>query len=229
MSADFAEKEREFVSSLAADTGRDLSGWMTAIAQSGLTARNDIIDWLRHQRFTFAKASWLERIHNNGGRLIYEDATAAAAALAPSREPARQTGTNEAGRATQAGDIDLSRATLDIAPLLAGAKGLRPLAEMIIGEIRTAAPGTTFVAHGPLIVAVCGPAFLAILAEAKKIKIYADFNSDPARLAVPADAINKSAAPFTRMIELNDARRIDGAFRALLLSVAPVVPLQRRA
>ncbi len=73
MNSAYAEKEREFVAGLAEDTGRDLAGWMTAIAESGHTERNDIIDWLRHQGFQFAWASWLERIHHNGGRLIYAD------------------------------------------------------------------------------------------------------------------------------------------------------------
>ena len=48
---------------------------MAAIAESGRTERNDIIDWLRHQGFQFSWASWLERIHHNGGRLIYAGTT----------------------------------------------------------------------------------------------------------------------------------------------------------
>lgn len=71
MARDLGEQERAFVDALASDTGRDLSAWMQAIAQSGHTARNDIIDWLRHQGFTFSNASWLERINHNGGQLIY--------------------------------------------------------------------------------------------------------------------------------------------------------------
>lgn len=67
----FIDKERAFVDGLAGETGRDLGAWMEAISASGLRGRNDIIDWLRRQGFTFAKASWLERIHHNGGALIY--------------------------------------------------------------------------------------------------------------------------------------------------------------
>src|SRR5690349_2173712 len=78
MSTDYAEKERDFIAGLAEDTGRDLAGWMAAIAETGLTERNAIIDWLRHQGFQFSWASWLERIHHNGGRLIYADASARA-------------------------------------------------------------------------------------------------------------------------------------------------------
>lgn len=83
MAVDFSEKEREFLDSLRADTGRDLDGWMTAIAGSGCTDRNAIIDWLRAQGFLFAKASWLERIHHNGGRPIYVDAAAPKLSPAP--------------------------------------------------------------------------------------------------------------------------------------------------
>ena len=73
MGIDYAEKERVFIASLEEDSGRALDAWMQAIAQMQLTGRNDIIEWLRHQGFTFANASWLERIHHNSGRLIYAD------------------------------------------------------------------------------------------------------------------------------------------------------------
>lgn len=73
MSTDWREKEREFLSGLKPDTGRDLGEWMRVIAAQNLPHRNDIIDWLRQQGFTFARASWLERIHHNAGRPIYLD------------------------------------------------------------------------------------------------------------------------------------------------------------
>ena len=57
MAADYAEKEREFLDSLEADTGKDLGAWMAAISGAGLGHRNDIIDWLRRQGFTFSRAS----------------------------------------------------------------------------------------------------------------------------------------------------------------------------
>ena len=73
MSTNYGELERQFLESLKADTGRDLAAWMEAIGAENLDRRNDIIDWLRRQGFMFSKASWLERIHNNGGRPIYSD------------------------------------------------------------------------------------------------------------------------------------------------------------
>lgn len=75
MSTDYGEKERQFLETLKADTGRSLDEWMSAIAEEGLRERNEIIDWLRRQGFImFSKASWIERIYNNGGKAIYADA-----------------------------------------------------------------------------------------------------------------------------------------------------------
>ncbi|MDX2287869.1 MAG: hypothetical protein NW217_03490 [Hyphomicrobiaceae bacterium] len=71
MTADYAEMEREFLSYLEVDTGRDLPAWMAAIDDARLADRNAIIDWLRLRGFLFQRASWLERIYNNGGRPIY--------------------------------------------------------------------------------------------------------------------------------------------------------------
>jgi hypothetical protein len=71
MANDIGEKEREFIEGLRENTGHDLDEWMQAIAAQGLPHRNDIIDWLRQKGLMFSKASWLERIHNNGGRPIY--------------------------------------------------------------------------------------------------------------------------------------------------------------
>lgn len=68
---DWREKEREFLVGLKADTGRDLAEWMALISGQNLPHRNDVIDWLRRQGFMFSRASWLERIHHNGGLPIY--------------------------------------------------------------------------------------------------------------------------------------------------------------
>lgn len=90
MARDLGEQERAFIDALAAETGRDLPAWMLAIAESGHASRNEIIDWLRHQGFTFSNASWLERIHHNGGRLIYAGTDARPIAMdraAPPRTP----------------------------------------------------------------------------------------------------------------------------------------------
>ncbi len=89
MATDFGEKERAFIDGLKENTGRDLAEWMQEIAASGQVQRNDIIDWLRHKGLMFSRASWLERIHHNGGKPIYADAPKDAAALAPAGAAAR--------------------------------------------------------------------------------------------------------------------------------------------
>ena len=81
------QQEREFLAGLKARSGRDLAGWMAAIAAKGFSDKNEIIDWLRTEGFPFARASWLERIHRNGGKPIHAGSATAAesdpAGLAP--------------------------------------------------------------------------------------------------------------------------------------------------
>jgi hypothetical protein len=86
MTTTYGDKEREFLNALEADTGRTLSQWMDAIRAEGLAERNDIIDWLRRQGFRFSRASWLERVHHNGGKPIYADRPAGEP-RAPRRTP----------------------------------------------------------------------------------------------------------------------------------------------
>src|SRR5215467_11641968 len=71
MARDEEEEERELLADLEVRTGRDLAAWMTAITAQGFADKNETIDWLRAQGIPFARASWLERIHSNGGRPIY--------------------------------------------------------------------------------------------------------------------------------------------------------------
>ncbi|MCH9765388.1 MAG: hypothetical protein K0U34_05285 [Alphaproteobacteria bacterium] len=73
MSMDYAKKEQAFLDALKQDTGHDLGEWLILIGAEDLEERNDIIDWLRQQGFTFSRASWLERIYHNGGQPIYAD------------------------------------------------------------------------------------------------------------------------------------------------------------
>ncbi len=233
MSADFAEKEREFVASLEADTGRGLDAWMAAISSCGLTERNDIIDWLRHQRFTFAKASWLERIHNNGCKLIYGDVTAPQSAP-PS--PASNTSVASAPPAVAApppsscAPATASRShETEIASTLAPAKGLRPLADLLLRELMSIVPGTQLFVDGPLVVAAAPASYAALLPGPKKLKLYADFSTAEHVIALAAEPVNKAPPPFPHMLLLDDARQIDDGLRDALRAMAPPVPVQRRA
>ena len=73
MSRDYGELEREFIEGLAARYRPRSPAWMALIDGQTFAHRNDMIDWLRQQGLTFAKASRLERIHHNGGKPLYGD------------------------------------------------------------------------------------------------------------------------------------------------------------
>jgi hypothetical protein len=214
MATDYSEKELEFINALAGDTGRDLDAWMQAIATAGPAGRNDIIDWLRLQGFAFAKASWLERIHHNGGRLIYageaaEKVVVSDAAPKPPPPPVAEPAPSQAQASRPVGG--------DVATLLLAAKGLRPLADLVLADIATSIPHVTFEARAPLIVMRAPLPFAALLPGAKQLKLYAAFDAKTGDARIKtADAVNKAPPPFPAMIVLDDARSIDSAFRELV-------------
>ncbi len=193
MSTDYASKEREFLDSLKADTGRDCGEWMVAIASAGLPHRNDIIDWLRQQGFPFSRASWLERIHHNGGRPIYADAAPRPTATRrPARtEPAgtgdgKRTAPPTAASASEADETSASAAAAKPQPVRATATG---------GATGTRAPaaGPGPAAGGP---GTGGPAgrgqavdaaqLAVILAPAKAYRPLAQYLVSAIQRAVPA-------------------------------------------
>lgn len=216
MATDYAEMEREFIASLVVDTGKSLEEWMAAIAASGLTDRNDVIDWLRHRGFHFSRASWIERIHHNGGRLIYAGGTAAVANRGASDEPPGRPAFEEPPRGHPA-QLAPSRQTGDIAALLGNAKGLRPLADLVVRELAAAAPDVHLETRAQLIVASRKHPFAALWPQPKKLRLYADFGPGGALDVRTAEPVNKAPAPFPRMLLLDDARRIDTTFRAAVV------------
>ncbi|RUP00676.1 DUF5655 domain-containing protein [Hyphomicrobium sp.] len=216
MSATYAEKEREFISGLAEDTGKDLAGWMNAIAQSGHTERNEIIDWLRHQGFQFSWASWLERIHHNGGRLIYGD-DSSAARIQPRSTAIRDLVDEEPPSRQRLVVTPSSPAPPDktVQGLLTEAKGLRPLAEHILREVGRVRPDTRFEVAGPLVMMSAAKPFAALHPAPKRIRLYANFGLEAAR-SKPSETINKSPPPFSQMLVLDDVRSIDEEFRRMI-------------
>ena len=247
MGTDYAEKEREFIYSLADDTGRDLDQWMQAISAAGLAQRNDIIDWLRQQGFAFPKASWLERIHHNSGRLIYGGTAAVAAHVLPAHArrlgPAPQNETvSAAASATPApskmdADVAVSRAAVplerqgaDHSPVagsstgevqlfLGAAKGLKPLADFVLREIEAAVPGISYIVGAPYLTIAAPAAFAALQPAPKELRLYADFGAASGDRVRKADTTTgRGTPPFPNVLVLNDARQIDGAFRELVAS-----------
>ncbi|MGE0053907.1 MAG: hypothetical protein AB7S74_06820 [Hyphomicrobium sp.] len=242
MARDLGEQERAFVTSLKEDTGRDLSGWMSAIAECGHSRRNDIIDWLRVQGFTFANASWLERIHHNGGQLIYGDDGTSTEPVASTSDvrvpPARDISDTEHSKiepektseAAPDAKPSLSRSFVaapkasapvtaasdqEIASLLLAAKGLRPLAELILREVDALVPTLVQTAEPPLITIASPMPFAALLTGPKDLRLFADFGPGSRDRTRKADT-GRVSTPFPDVLVLNDARQIDDRFRELI-------------
>jgi hypothetical protein len=225
MSTDYAERERDFIASLNEDTGRDLDGWMAAISESGFSERNAIIDWLRHQGFQFAWASWLERIHHNGGRLIYADAIEQLQSSTRPDSPARAIDDEPPQRQTiTVADViappERRPSNQDVQRLLAGAKGLRPLAEHILRQVASVVPDVEQTATNAFITMSAPLPFAALLPSPKKLRLFADFGKAGEGRAKAAEAINRAPPPFPDMLLLDDARSIDEEFRRLVRAAA---------
>jgi hypothetical protein len=233
MSRNFADLERELIEDLAPRTGRTLSDWMAAIDAAGITEKNAIIDWLRPQGFSFANASWLERIHNNGGRPIYLDwpghgrpphdqtgtrptaprpthrATAPPAA-GPTR-PMPQPAAEASARPASATSADPAA----VAEILGRGKAFRPLAEMLIRELRRALPELQVVAAGDLI-GLDRPRRLGILhVAAKELRLALDLGEMPLTDTLLKARVPGAGPAFTHMIVLTDARQIGQELLAL--------------
>ena len=235
MSTDYGEMERQFLESLKADTGRDLAAWMEAIGAQNLDRRNDIIDWLRRQGFMFSKASWLERIHNNGGRPIYSDQSAKrpqrrprapgeAATILPfaPRTPATAPAPPREELAPATVQAPADKAALD--ELIAKAKAFRPLANFVLAEIGKAVPGAAYTAEGSHIAITCPREFAVLAISPRELRLGLDLGQRPFDKALqPAKFTNPTSriSPgITHMIILTDARQIDDALRALFREAA---------
>lgn len=255
MSTDYAAKEREFLDSLKADTGRDLAGWMRAIDDSGMPTRNDIIDWLRLQGFLFARASWLERIHNNGGRPLYGEKPGKSQVLPSGRrqrapQPAKpQPGSAEptvadtpeptfsppppsrpaplAGPPPVAPPAAAEPGSLE--ELLARAKAYRPLAQYLVREIERAAPGTSLAAADGLILACRPLAFAAVQTSARDIRLALDLGDYPVPAFLTATKIAGIEPRFRHMLVLTDARQLNADLAQLLLAADANVNGLRKA
>jgi hypothetical protein len=221
MATDYGDKERAFIEGLKEATGRDLSEWMAAIAAESLPHRNDIIDWLRQQGFLFSKASWLERIHHNGGRPIYADAAKSKPRVRRPREATRAPEPeSEAVLPSAANDtapppppVEPPAPAADgLAELLAKAKAYRPLAQHLIARIKAVRPGARFEPRETFVAIADPSAFAALGIGAKELRLHLALGEHP------TDALVKKGAPggglgkgdaLSHMIVLTDARQID--------------------
>lgn len=237
MSTDYGEKERQFLETLKADTGRALEDWMGAIAAQGLSGRNEIIDWLRQQGFMFSKASWVERIHNNGGKPIYADvgtrrprppaqptvAQPQSKTVMPPRTPTSSAGdpsdsppaepTKDPQRAST---VPTSSAGADLAAfdaMLARAKAYRPLAVFLIAEIRKAVPSVSVrLLDGGLAFCTDERDFAVLAISSKELKLGLRLERPAPDVALePSRLTLRAAPPMTHMAVLTDARQVGPA------------------
>jgi uncharacterized protein DUF5655 len=216
MAIDYGEKERAFIDGLKENSGRDLSEWMAAISAEHLPHRNDIIDWLRRQGFMFSKASWLERIHHNGGKPIYADAAKPNPRASVRRREKRASPASPPSPAALPEPVPL---TSDIEALLAKAKAYRPLALYLIGQIKAARPGASLLPRATFIAIADPKEFARLGLGAKELRLHLALGNHPTDEALkkgaPGGGLGKEEA-LSHMLVLTDARQIDGRLLDLI-------------
>ena len=236
MSSGYGDKEREFLASLKADTGRDLEEWMAAIAEQNFAHRNDIIDWMRQQGFMFSKASWLERIYHNGGRPIYADE---ASPQRPGQRTARPSLSIVTSTADQSGETSGQNSPALRAPaqdpanpaaldeLISTAKAYRPLAQFVLAEITRTVPGSVLSIDRNTI-QICGRAglspFAILVISARELRLALALGErariegwQTAKFQPPAPA---QSGTMSHMVVLTDARQVDGMLLDLVREAA---------
>ena len=237
MAIDYAEREREFLAGLEADTGHDLAGWMALIEAQKLAHRNDIIDWLRTKGFHFSWASWLERIHHNGGRPIYvaqnllggSSASGAGPSSLASLPPARPgPAASDRGRPVlapvAAGPVPVAAAPVattssaaggtggaDLAAILAGAKAYRMLADHLIREVRKAIPDVVVVGRDGYVSFGHSLEFAALAVGPRELRLGLELGEDAGQSIVPRGRMTGTAATVTHVGVLTDARQVNAA------------------
>ncbi len=237
MAIDYAEREREFLAGLEADTGHDLAGWMVLIEAQKLAHRNDIIDWLRTKGFHFSWASWLERIHHNGGKPIYAAAASVAGGLTgagPSPAaplPAARPGPAASERPRPVLVPAASAAPArppptpppsnlpavpaggtggtDLAAILAGAKAYRMLADHLIREVRKALPDVVVAGRDGYVSFAHPLEFAALAVSPRELRLGLELGDDAGQGVVPRGRMTGTAATVTHVGVLTDARQVN--------------------
>jgi hypothetical protein len=191
---------------------------MAAIDAAQLAGRNAIIDWLRPQGFSFSNASWIERIHHNGGRPIYLD-------KAPPRrvERRRPKGDDAPGPPTPPPvppPAPAARAEpgdpYGVEDLLAAGKAYRPLAAMLIEQVRQTLPGVRVSPRAGLI-SFARPNELAVLSvTARELRLGLDLGDRPFAAPLAKAKLAGASAAISHMLVLTDARQVDGGLIKLV-------------
>jgi hypothetical protein len=233
MAKDDRDEEREFLEGLKARTGRGLAEWMAAIAAQGFgekSDKNEIIDWLRTQGLPFARASWLERIHRNGGQPIHATAPPAAGETSPAEaravEARRAPALRLVAKAPRGPERDAPTPAAQGAPppdaaaaldrLLAAAKGYRPLYHLLEAQIRKAVPGAVLAAEARHVSVGAPGEFAAITLHPTEVRLGLDLGDRPFDARLEKARLRGPGPAITHMIVLTDARQVDEELSALL-------------
>jgi hypothetical protein len=223
---DEGDEEREFLERLQARTGRDLAQWMAAITLEGFADKNQVIDWLRRQGFTFQRASWLERIHANGGKPIYGAAPAKSPAAAQEKPPvaplARQPEPVPVAAAPSpappqaAPAAPPADAAAALEKLISAAKGYRPLYHMLETAIRGALPALVLTPRAGYISLGAPAEFAAITLHASEIRLGLDLGDRAFDSLLQKSKMKGPGPAITHMAVLTDARQVNGELLNLL-------------
>jgi hypothetical protein len=238
MANDVREEERQFLAGLKTRTGRGLAEWMAAITAQGSGDKNDIIDWLRGEGLPFARASWLERIHRNGGKPIYADAAPAPPPAAPevqrsevrAGEPEPRTRPRPRPRqqsglvasASKAKEVvpkpvqGPANAAAELEKLVSTAKGYRPLYHMLEAQIRQAVPGVAVSPQGRYVSFGAPNELAAVTLHPTEVRLGLDLGDRPFDAVVQQAKMRGPGPAITHMIVLTDARQVDERLLALV-------------
>jgi hypothetical protein len=224
MTAKESEEEREFLERLQARSGRSLAEWMAAITLERFADKNAAIDWLRGQGFAFQRASWLERIHANGGKPIFGEmpakappVRAVAEPLAPSPAPAQREAEPIQPAARQPTSQTLpADAAAALEKLIAGAKGYRPLYQMLETAIRSAVPEVALTPRAGYISLGAPAEFAAVTLHPSEVRLGLDLGDRPFDTLLQKSKLKGPGPAITHMAVLTDARQINGELLSLI-------------
>jgi uncharacterized protein DUF5655 len=224
---DERQEEREFLEGLKARTGRDLAQWMTAIAAQGFADKNEIIDWLRTEGLPFARASWLERIHRNGGKPIHATAPPATVVKVlhnkerpaePQPRPTPSTSTPKAKKVKEVGKTVAppADAAAELEKLVSAAKGYRPLYHLLEAQVRQAVTDVIVAPQGRYVSLGAPHEFGAVTLHPTEIRLGLGLGDRPFDALVQKAKLRGPGPAITHMVLLTDARQMNDELLALI-------------
>jgi hypothetical protein len=187
---------------------------MSAIAAQGFADKNETIDWLRAQGIPFARASWLERIHSNGGRPIYlhEPPRAGAEAKSPPKPVKPQPAASRAPSPR----APSQREVAELDTLLAAGKGYRPLYQLLEAEVRGAIPALAVTPKSTYISLGAPREFAAVTLHATELRLGLDLGDRAFDAQVLKSRLRGPGPAISHMLVLTDARQINAEFLNLI-------------